>query len=100
MYFIDKGDDIMFRPMRRFRQEMTREACEEILRTAPSGVLSLLDEDGYPYGVPMDHWYCPEDGNLYFTAAGQATKSMPSAAVIRHPTALWTRASGRRGTGH
>ena len=56
----------MFRPMRRFRQEMTREACEEVLCRMPSGVLSLLGEDGYPYGVPINHYYCPEDGKLYF----------------------------------
>ena len=62
----------MFRPMRRFRQEMPREACEEILRTAPSGVLSLLDEDGYPYGVPMNHHY--HDGKLYFHCAASGHK--------------------------
>ena len=23
-------------------------------------------EDGYPYGIPMNHWYNPEDGKLYY----------------------------------
>ena len=62
----------MFRPMRRFRQEMSREECEEILRTAPSGVLSLLGDDGYPYGVPMNHHY--HDGKLYFHCAASGHK--------------------------
>ena len=62
----------MFRPMRRFRQEMTREACEEVLCRMPSGVLSLLGEDGYPYGVPMNHHY--HDGKLYFHCASTGHK--------------------------
>ena len=24
------------------------------------GVLSVLGDDGYPHGIPMDHWY-PDD---------------------------------------
>ena len=62
----------MFRSMRRFRQEMTREACESILCQAESGVLSLLSEDGYPYGVPMNHHY--HDGKLYFHCASAGHK--------------------------
>ena len=37
-----------------------------MLETEPRGVLSLLGDDGYPYGVPHDHWYNREDGKLYF----------------------------------
>ena len=59
----------MFRGMRRFKQQMTQEECLEVLRQEPRGVLSVLGDDGYPYGVPMDHWYCEEDGKLYFHGA-------------------------------
>ena len=73
----------MFRPMRRFRQEMTREHCEEVLLRAPYGVLSLLGEDDYPYGVPMNHHY--HDGKLYFHCAAtghklDAVKNCPKAS--------------------
>ena len=42
------------------------ETCCEILRTELRGVLSLIGDDGYPYGVPMNHYYCDEDGKIYF----------------------------------
>ena len=29
-------------------------------------MLSVLGDEGYPYGVPINHYYCPEDGRLYF----------------------------------
>lgn len=56
-----------FRKMRRFKQALTYEECEEILRGEPRGVLSVLGENGYPYGFPMDFVY--EDGKLYFHCA-------------------------------
>ena len=59
----------MFRKMRRFKQQITEEECREVLRNAKRGVLSLLGEDGYPYGLPINHWYCEEDGKLYFHGA-------------------------------
>ena len=59
----------MFRPMRRYKQALSQERCAEVLAAAPRGVLSLVGDDGYPYGIPMDHWYCPENGKLYFHGA-------------------------------
>lgn len=59
----------MFRKMRRFKQELNREECIEVLKQEPRGVLSVLGDDGYPYGVPMDHWYNEADGKLYFHGA-------------------------------
>ena len=59
----------MFRLMRRFRQQTTQEECIRILQEERRGVLSLLGDDGYPYGIPMNHWYCPEDGKIYFHGA-------------------------------
>ncbi|WP_082334353.1 pyridoxamine 5'-phosphate oxidase family protein [Selenomonas sp. GACV-9] len=59
----------MFRQMRRFKQQITNEECREVLKDTKRGVLSLLGEDGYPYGVPINHWYCVEDGKLYFHGA-------------------------------
>jgi len=57
----------MFRDMRRNNQQLSHEACEAILQKATSGVLSLLGDDGYPYGVPLSHAYA--DGKLYFHGA-------------------------------
>ena len=64
----------MFREMRRFKQQISNEECIEILKNELRGVLSVLGDDGYPYGMPMDHWYCEEDGKLYFHGAKEGHK--------------------------
>ncbi len=73
-FVYDKGDMTMFRKMRRFKQQITEEECREVLQNAKRGVLSLLGEDGYPYGLPINHWYCEEDGKLYFHGAKEGQK--------------------------
>lgn len=64
----------MFRPMRRSGQQLTEAECIEILSTEPRGILSVLGDEGYPYGLPIDHWYCPEDGRIYFHGGKQGHK--------------------------
>lgn len=64
----------MFRQMRRFKQQISKEECIKILKEQPRGVLSLIGDDGYPYGIPLDHWYCEEDGKLYFHGAKEGNK--------------------------
>ena len=56
----------MFRKMLRFKQQIPEEECIEILKKEPRGVLSVLGDDDYPYGMPINHFYCEEDGKLYF----------------------------------
>jgi len=64
----------MFRKMRRFKQQISEEECLQVLREEPRGVLSLLGDDDYPYGIPMDHWYSEADGRLYFHGAREGHK--------------------------
>ena len=59
----------MFRSMRRFKQQISDAECIRILQEEKRGVLSMLGEDGYPYGIPLNHWYNPEDGKIYFHGA-------------------------------
>ena len=59
----------MFRTMRRYKQQISGEECIRILQEEKRGILSVHGEDGYPYGIPMNHWYNPEDGKLYFHGA-------------------------------
>ena len=56
----------MFREIVRKKQELSIEKCLEILQEEKRGELSLLGDDGYPYGVPINHYYDPEDEKLYF----------------------------------
>lgn len=62
----------MFREMRRFKQQLTEEKCVEILKEAPRGILAVLGDEGYPYTVPLDHFY--EEGKLYFHCAKEGHK--------------------------
>ena len=64
----------MFRKMRRFRQQISKEDCISLLKTETRGVLSMIGEHGYPYGIPMNHWYCEEDSKLYFHGAKEGQK--------------------------
>ena len=56
----------MFREVARKNRALPREACIEILRTELRGVLCVNGDDGYPYGVPINHFYNGDDGHLYF----------------------------------
>ena len=56
----------MFRDIVRIKQKVSEEECIRILKEEPRGVLSVLGDEGYPYGLPINHWYCEEDGHIYF----------------------------------
>lgn len=56
----------MFRELTRIKQKLSPEESISILKQAPRGVLSVIGDEGYPYGVPMDHWYNDADGRIYF----------------------------------
>ena len=56
----------MFREMVRKKRQITEEECIDVLKNEPRGVLSCIGDDGYPYGMPMNFWYCEEDGHIYF----------------------------------
>ncbi len=64
----------MFREMLRKKQQLSREDCIHVLKTELRGVLSVLGEGDYPYGVPINHYYCEEDGKLYFHGGKQGHK--------------------------
>lgn len=56
----------MFRELMRSGQKLPEAVCVELLKSEKRGVLSVLGDDGYPYGMPLNHYYCEEDGRLYF----------------------------------
>lgn len=67
----------MFREMRRKKQQLTTEECVEILKQEPRGILSMLGDDGYPYGIPMTHCTVKKTGISIFTEQKKAIRSMP-----------------------
>ena len=46
-------------------KQISEEECIRILKEEPRGVLSMLGDDGYPYGIPISHYYSEEDGKIY-----------------------------------
>ena len=64
----------MFPAMRRGKQQLTQQECVALLKQEPRGVLSLMGEDGYPYGLPISYWYCEADGKIYFHGAKSGHK--------------------------
>ena len=57
----------MFRPMRRIKQQLSEEEALEVLKHAKRGVLSVIGDDGWPYGVYLNPHY--ENGKIYFHSA-------------------------------
>ena len=56
----------MFRELQRKNKQISMEECTELLKKETRGVLSVLGDGDYPYGMPMNHWYNEEDGKIYF----------------------------------
>ena len=56
----------MFREMVRQSKQLSREDSIKILRKQRRGVLSVNGDGGYPYATPINHYYNPDDGCLYF----------------------------------
>lgn len=63
----------MFRPMRRIKQMLEAEEALDVLKRAKRGVLSVIGDDGWPYGIYLNPHY--EDGRLYFHGAKAGHKN-------------------------
>lgn len=56
----------MFRELTRKKQKLGMDECLCLLSKEKRGVLSVCGDEGYPYGMPMNHFYNTEDGCIYF----------------------------------
>ena len=74
----------MFRNVTRIKQVLSDEECMDILKNQLRGVLSVQGDDGYPYGMPLNHFYNEEDGKLYFHSGKSGHKVD---AILRDPKA-------------
>ena len=63
-----------FRAMRRFKQQLSKDECVEILKSAPRGVIAMNGENGYPYAVTINQYFDETDGKIYFHGALQGLK--------------------------
>lgn len=69
----------MSETMRRADRQLTNEETTRLFQTAEYGVLSLIDENNIPYGVPMSFALC--DNVIYFHCSAAGGKKVSS---IRH----------------
>ena len=60
--------------MRRIKQQLSDEEALEILVKAKRGVLSVIGDDGWPYGIWLNPHYRREDGRIYFHGAKEGHK--------------------------
>ena len=58
----------MFRDLTHKNKAASREECIRLLESEKRGVLSVLGDDGYPYGMPLNHWYDADNGCIWFHA--------------------------------
>lgn len=56
----------MFREIKRKNKVIPMEECVALLESETRGILSVIGDDDYPYGMPMNHFYNSEDGKIYF----------------------------------
>lgn len=62
----------MFREMRRIKQLLSSAETETVLARGSHGVLSVIGDDGYPYGVPISYAYT--NGKIYMHCARSGHK--------------------------
>ena len=64
----------MFRDLLRKKQQLSPEECLRVLASEKRSVLSVLGDDGYPYGLPINHFYNEDDGKIYFHSGSAGHK--------------------------
>ena len=62
----------MFRQMRRIKQQLSEEESIQILKDEKRGFLSVLGENDYPYGIPMNYVFT--DNKIIFHSALEGHK--------------------------
>ncbi len=72
--------------MRRTDRLLSKEEAEKILSENTYGILSVICENGYPYGLPVNYVY--EDGKIYFHHT--AEKSLLNDVVSEEVNACFT----------
>lgn len=75
----------MFREMRRVKNEMSTGEAIKLLENSSNGVMSVIGDEGYPYGVPVSYTY--SENKIYFHGAKTGHKLD---AIINNPKVSFT----------
>lgn len=60
---------MMFRKIRKIKNEIDNDAVDSLLHSCRRGVLSMNGEDGYPYAIPVNYYYDEANQKIYFHGA-------------------------------
>lgn len=60
---------MMFRPIRKIKNQISEEAAGALLQSARRGVLAVNGDEGYPYAIPVNFWYDNAQQKIYFHGA-------------------------------
>ena len=71
----------MFRELVRKHKQLSEQDCIQVLKTETRGVLSVIGDNEYPYGMPMNHFYNIDDGCIYFHCGKQKSHRLDSLKV-------------------
>ena len=71
---LDAPSPPLFRPLARSRQALSKEESLAVLQREKRGVLSVIGDDGYPYALPINHWYDPLTGRICFHSGNAGHK--------------------------
>ena len=58
--------------MRRIKQQLSEEESLDVLKRAKRGVLSVIGDDGWPYGMYLNPHF--ENGRIFFHGAKEGHK--------------------------
>ncbi len=75
-----------FRPMRRTDRQMDPEEADAFLAEHNWGVLSVMGDDGFPYGVPVNYGY--SHGKLYIHSTNKESHKLD--ALRSNPKVCFT----------
>lgn len=57
---------MVFRELKRKKQQLSNEECYEILKHEVRGVLAVNGDGGYPYAIPINFFFDEKNNKIYF----------------------------------
>lgn len=73
-YQYSMEDFVMFRKIRRIKNEITIEEATVLLRKNKRAALSVNGDDGYPYTIPINFYYDEDENRIYIHSAKKGHK--------------------------
>lgn len=84
-----QGGFIMFRKLRRVKNEISAEEAKLLLKNNKRAAFSVHGDDGYPYTIPINFYYDEEENRIYFHSAKKGHKIDSIKAVDKVCLTTW-----------